>query len=611
MDEQSITDSIQSQVSQAVSGLTRRIEETTRKQHLQDQKVKILTDRTVEAERRMAVSEDAFEKKLMLAMDLFNNRAGQLQEQLASQNNNINQLINGWMTTQQGQVQPQQLQFTNNSPPSHTYQGQSNGDGNGNVTGTPFTQQQQGIDPPIVSHQEQQQKEVTSPTIPLPRSPYTNQTPANVAASQNRNGTQSRESHSGVHNNTQRENPAGNATAAQTSNTQTAPTQNRNNQANNTHVSEVTPQQMTTSHYQSANNQETRTTNEAGIQQLNQMDTTPTTTAQLNQQVQQHDHEEQGTQVQEASGNHNEETTTTRGDGTNEAINAMTQEQPPSNEVIGMQVSTPNRDNRRPAEEKTGGTPNSKRGRPQGNGGMLKCPPPIETEIISIPEEEPQQRPQLGDDNSIDKEQLSLQSLPSIDGSINTAPGRIAINNTGFTFVNSRNSPRRRKNIDERAPLDAGGRTGRGPYSGRGRGRGSGGGILTGNERRYRRALHPLVTGELLHPPRSRAIDTTTAGTQEEIRTTAKASPNGVYRGGYYQALADTDAEKKQKHDENILQEDHYDYSSQPGNLDGVAIQQTRHIPTSLQEAVKLLRAFEILPKEADADPVGGHPHVS
>ena len=271
------------------------------------------------------------------------------------------------------------------------------------------------------------------------------------------------------------------------------------------------------------------------------------------------------------------------------------------NGVIGMQVSTPNRDNRRPAEANTGGTPNSKRGRPQRNGGQLKSPPQLDTEIISIPEEEP--RTHSGDDNSIDREQLSLQSQePSIDGSINTAPGRIVLTDNGFTFVNTRNSPRRKKS--GASDLDRSGRAngGRG-----GSGRGLGSGIHTGNERRYRRALHPLVTGELRNTSGPPEADETTNENTTKATPPAKSSPNGVYRGGYYQALADDGDDTNQQNENESVPTD--DYASQPGNLNGVAIQKARHIPTSLQEALSLLSAYKILPKGADADPAGGHLH--
>jgi hypothetical protein len=212
---ESIAESIQSQVSKAVSGLTKRVEESTRKQNLQDQKVKVLTDRTAEAERRMALTEESFEKKLTLAMDLFNNRAGQLQEQLASQNNNINQLINGWMTAlQQGHAQPQQLSYSQPVSQATPTQVSATGQNNGN---------QQAME--ISSEEEQQDLQQPGITTPpggmLTRNPYTNQTPAGVSEAQTRIATQSGQS--------QQETAivprTGNDTEVRTADTQLIPTQ--------------------------------------------------------------------------------------------------------------------------------------------------------------------------------------------------------------------------------------------------------------------------------------------------------------------------------------------------------------------------------------------------
>ena len=255
-----------------------------------------------------------------------------------------------------------------------------------------------------------------------------------------------------------------------------------------------------------------------------------------------------------------------------------------------MQVSTPKRDNRRPAQEQTGGTPTSKRGGMKcGAGSTTKLPPKQE-----------QQQAGNSDEQSIEWEQPSTNSNNSNAASMNTAPeGKIVVTENVFTFVNSR-SPRR-SHQNRHSP--------QGGRGGSGRGRGFGGGNLTGSERRYRKAIHPLVTGVLRKTAPQE--NTTNHRIQATLETQQRKSTNGVYLGGYYQALAEFDDEDTTLQEEEITLSSEYEYNSQPGDLERNEpnIGRPRQIPTSLQEALQLLSSYKLLPKAVDADPAGGHPH--
>jgi hypothetical protein len=272
-----------------------------------------------------------------------------------------------------------------------------------------------------------------------------------------------------------------------------------------------------------------------------------------------------------------------------------------------MQVSTPSRDNRRPAQAQTGDTPNSKRGRQQHAEASSNEPNNRNQEKATTTTGQqatthPTVQEQDNESNSIEREQLSIQSNTSNEASVNTAPdGRIVITEHGFTYVNSRNSPRR---LQQSRPLENNG--------GRG-GRGFGGGNLNGPTRRYRRAVHPLVTGvtRITRIPTTPGNSSTTTEHNEIIPKPARLPNNGVYQGGYYAALAeydDEDAEVEtntQEEETTIASE----YASQPGNQVHDNQGRSRRVPTSLQEALRLLNSYKNLPNEADADPAGGRPN--
>jgi hypothetical protein len=404
-----------------------------------------------------------------------------------------------------------------------------------------------------------------------------------VAEAQTRAATQSERSQQESTIISQNGNQTQNRNEVRTTNTQLIPTQLRNSQAPRTDR-ESTP----------------RATQEQ--QQQNAANTRPT------QQQQQQHVDEQGniffTPVDPATAQQNEsirEFQNTTGQANNDTgtnSHPANETEQPTTGVIGMQVSTPNRDNRRPAQEQTGGTPNSKRGRGTNNGAVTLSTPTIQATATT-------QAQDNNDSNLIDREQLSTQSNTSNEASINTAPeGRIVVTENGFTFVNRRNSPRR---VHQSRPLEIG-------NGGRG-GRGFGGGNLTGPERRYRRAIHPLVTG-VLRSSRPASQQAGTSSNMESATTTPNpTSNNGVYQGGYYQALAEFDDEDEEieaiPHEEENTIASEYDYTSQPGDTgrNDNTNSRTRRIPTSLQEALQLLSSYKLLPGPVDADPAGGHLH--
>ena len=426
----------------------------------------------------------------------------------------------------------------------------------------------------------------------LPWNPYTNQTPSGVTDAQTRTATQSTMSQQETTKVPQAGNMSQNIQDVRTPQTQLIPSQLRNLPALQNVRQTPTPPMQPIQEQEQQRHQ--KATSSRQIQQQ-QTDEQGNTFFSYGSNKETSVHQDEATGIQQATAASNITTgTDTSG----------TEEQPP-NGVIGMQVSTPNRDNRRPAQAKTGGTPNSKRGRGTNNGvtapANQKQPPPSAQELDN-PDINSEDTSNINLDlNSV--EQLSLLSTMSKE-STNTAPeGWIVVTEKGFTYVNNKNSPRRKHLIK---PLATG-------NGGRG-GRGFGGGNLTGHDRRYRKAIHPLVTGvfrDSRKPPQP--PDTRNTATTATASPTARSN-NGVYQGGYYQALAEFDEEETLE--EAYIEDDDtpnsmadYDYRSQPGDIQNTERHAPLCVPTSLKEAVVLMNRYKTQPMTVGADPAGGHLH--